>query len=175
MIIIIDGKFMPKDRFKLISAVHLLLIRDGKVLLLHRFNTGYEDGNYSVPAGHLDGNEPVSEAMAREAKEEIGVFIDPTALRVVHVMHRQASPDGHQANERVDFFLTTSQWDDKPSIMEPDKCDELSWRPLDNLPHNTIPYIRAAIEAYRSGKYYSEFGWAPAPYGSRMELTLSRI
>jgi len=33
------------ERFKLVSAVHIFLIRDGKVLLLRRFNTGYEDGN----------------------------------------------------------------------------------------------------------------------------------
>jgi 8-oxo-dGTP diphosphatase len=39
---------MPKDWFKIIPAVHLILIREGHVLLLRRYNTGYEDGNYSV-------------------------------------------------------------------------------------------------------------------------------
>jgi hypothetical protein len=34
------------ERFKLVSAVHLFFIRDGKILLLRRFNTGYEDGKY---------------------------------------------------------------------------------------------------------------------------------
>ena len=45
------------ERFELRSAVHLLLIRGGQVLLLRRQNTGYEDGNYSVIAGHLNGRE----------------------------------------------------------------------------------------------------------------------
>ncbi|MGD8997230.1 MAG: NUDIX hydrolase, partial [Anaerolineae bacterium] len=45
------------ERFKLVSAVHLFLVRDGQVLLLRRSNTGYEDGNYSVVAGHLNGDE----------------------------------------------------------------------------------------------------------------------
>ena len=58
------------ERFKLVVAVHLILIENGKILLLRRYNTGYEDGNYSLVAGHIDGNESVIQAMQREALEE---------------------------------------------------------------------------------------------------------
>lgn len=71
------------ERFKLIGAVHLFLIRNQQVLLLRRFNTGYEDGNYSVPAGHLDGGEQIKTAAIREAKEECGIRIAPEDLEVV--------------------------------------------------------------------------------------------
>ena len=93
-----DRGNMGPNRFKLPVAVHLLLIREGQVLLLRRFNTGYEDGNYSVVAGHLDGGEEVKEAMAREAREEAGIEIAPADLQVVGVMHRLSN------DERVDFF-----------------------------------------------------------------------
>ena len=56
---------MATSRFKLLSTVHLFLIHEDKILLLRRFNTGYEDGNYSVIAGHLDGNEEIKVAMVR--------------------------------------------------------------------------------------------------------------
>ena len=64
------------DKFKLIATVHIFLTKnDTEILLLRRFNTGYEDGNYSVIAGHNDGNEEVKTAAIREAKEEAGIEI----------------------------------------------------------------------------------------------------
>jgi 8-oxo-dGTP pyrophosphatase MutT (NUDIX family) len=59
---------MSKKRFEMPVAVHLFLIEENKILLLRRFNTGYEDGNYSLIAGHLDGNEDVKSAMIREVR-----------------------------------------------------------------------------------------------------------
>lgn len=46
-----------KERYKFICAMYLILIKENKVLLLKCANTGYEDGNYSLVAGHMDGNE----------------------------------------------------------------------------------------------------------------------
>jgi 8-oxo-dGTP pyrophosphatase MutT (NUDIX family) len=63
-------------RAKFPVTVHLLFFRENQILLLRRFNTGFEDGNYSVPAGHLDGNETVRMAAVREAFEEISVHIE---------------------------------------------------------------------------------------------------
>ena len=142
------------DRFMLKSAVHIFLMIDNKILLLRRFNTGYEDGNYSVPAGHLDGNEPVTLAAIREVYEECGVTIRPADLQVVGVMHRKSR------DERIDFFLASTRWAGEIANSEPNKCDELRWCSLDGLPYNTIPYIRSAIQNYLAGTWFSEYGWS---------------
>lgn len=147
---------MPKERFKIIPVSHLILIKDGKILLSRRFNTGYEDGNYSVVAGHLDGNETFTSAMVREAREEAGIELRLEDLDVVHAMHRKTLSE---ANERIEFFLKAKKWQGEPKIMEPDKCDDLKWFAIDDLPANTVPYIRQAIENIRKGIFYSEFGW----------------
>lgn len=148
-----------KERFKLIPAVHLLLVKGNNILLLRRYNTGYEDGNYSVPAGHLDGDETVTNGMIREAVEEVGLKITPKDLKMVHVMHRNAASDTGTQNERVDFFLLARTWNGNPEIIETDKCDELRWVPLTRLPENVIPYVRHGIDCFKKGISFSEFGW----------------
>ena len=139
--------------FKAPVAVHLLLIEDDRILLLRRYSTGYEDGNYGVVAGHLDGEEKIKSAMIREAREEAGIDISACDLEVVGALHIKSD------KEYVSFFLQASIWSGDITNMEPDKCDDLSWFSLESLPENTIPYVRQAIENYRKGIWFGSVGW----------------
>ncbi|ARU63347.1 NUDIX hydrolase [Tumebacillus avium] len=141
------------QRFTLIPAVHIFFVREGQVLLLRRANTGYEDGNYSVVAGHIDGNEEVTSAAIREAREEAGVEILAGDVQVVGVMHRLSN------DERVDFFVAVERWSGEICNMEPDKCDDLRWFAWDDLPDNIIPYVRRALHNYRQGVWFDSVGF----------------
>ncbi|WP_248960466.1 NUDIX hydrolase [Sphaerisporangium perillae] len=138
-------------RFRAIIDVHVLLLRDGELLLARRAGTGYGDGRWHLPSGHLEDGESVTAAAIREAREEIGVTIDPAHLVFAHVMHR--------APERVGLFFTVERWDGEPYNAEPDKCSEIAWWPLDDLPHDTIDYPAAAIQAIAAGRPFALHGW----------------
>jgi len=143
-----------KERFKLIPSVYGLFVKEEKILFLRRYQTGFEDGNYGLPAGHADGKETMREAARREIAEEVGVKIDVNDLNLVLTMHRWCGD-----HERIDLFFKVERWQGEIKNMEPEKCDDLSWFSLEDLSENTIPYIRVAIENYQKGIKYCEFGW----------------
>lgn len=135
------------------ATVHLLFIRDNSVLIARRLNTGYRDGEYSVPAGHLDGGETVLAAGVREAQEEVGLELHPADLEFAGVMHRT------EDDERVDFFVRVRRWQGEPFNNEPEKCDDLRWVDMRLLPDNMVPYVRRAIANHMRGILFDEFGW----------------
>ena len=105
-------------------------------------------------AGHADGNETMREAIARESKEEAGITIDSLKMEHILTMHRWCGD-----HERIGLYFTTDKWEGKITNIEPNKCDDISWFSLDELPENTIPYIKYAIDCYKNVIKYCEFGW----------------
>ena len=91
-----------KERFQNGIVADLLMVKneDGKkkILLSKRKNTGYKDGEYELPGGHLEENEDLYEVMIREAKEELGISLNRQDLKIVHIMH-------HYTGKRMNFIL----------------------------------------------------------------------
>ena len=143
------------ERLKLKIAVYAVLVQGDTVLLTRRFGTGWQDGNYSLPAGHLEAEETLVDAVAREAKEEIGVVLDTDSIQLVHTMHRQ--------HLYIDFFFT-ADWKGEPQNLEVDKCDDIRWFSFDGLPANMVPSVRYGLNAIRTKKPFSEL---PAGYDGK--------
>lgn len=137
-------------RIQLTAAAYLLLVKEDRILLLRRYNTGWNDGNYSVPAGHIESGETFSQAMVREAYEEIGIRIESKDLKVVHVMHRL--PVSY-----IDIFFVAKDFQGDIQNKESEKCDDLRWFPLNETPANMVPSVKSAIDLYVKGETYSEF------------------
>jgi len=146
---------MKDEKFRLRAAVYLILLNEGKILLSRRYNTGWEDGKYSLVAGHLDGGETVAQAVVREAKEEAGIDIEKLDVKIVHTMHRLSE----SGLEYIDFFATTSKWLETPTNLELNKCDDLGWFPLNELPQNLLNHVKQAISMYQTDTAFSHYGW----------------
>lgn len=143
-----------KEYFRSHLAVLVLLEKDGKVLLGKRMNTKFGDGEYSLPGGHIDGNESASSAALRELKEEIGTEVLEKDLHISHIQHWKAP-----GREYVNFFFKAKEWVGEPQILEPDKCGDLAWFPLNKLPEKMSPNIKEGIINCTQNTFYSEFGW----------------
>ena len=122
---------------------------------MRRFNTGWRDGQYSLPAGHLDGEETVTQGVIREIKEESGVTVEPKDVDMVHAMHRVS-----ELNESIDFFFVIKNWQGEPRLAEPDKSDQVLWVLPQHLPENTVGYISYFFKEFAAGRKFSEYGWS---------------
>ncbi|GAA3743057.1 8-oxo-dGTP pyrophosphatase MutT (NUDIX family) [Spinactinospora alkalitolerans] len=145
---------MP-ERYRSIIDVHVILQRDGEILLLERQGTGYCDGMLHLPSGHLDEGEPIPHGAAREAHEEVGVTIDPDDLALAAVVHHRQRAD----LARVGMFLHTETWTGEPFNAEPHKCGKLQWADPRVLPSTTIDYPAEGIRAWLSGTGYASHDW----------------
>lgn len=145
------------------TGVHIVLERAGTVLLMRRKNTGFFDGLYSLPGGHVEEGESLRAAAVREMREETGLDLSQAEWENLGVIHRRSD------SNRIDFFLRPRWWQGEPVINEPDKCDALTWARPSELTAETVGYIRAALFAGRA-PWILEWGWERAGQG-RYELS----
>src|SRR5215831_12563136 len=120
-----------QGRRRVVVDVILLLMRNGRILLRERVNTGYGDGAYEPPTGQLADQETIVETAIRVASAEAGIAIGAENVSLAHVMH-DVSGSG-----RIAFFLTVSGWQGEslPSGgLGPAAC----WFPVGSLPTNML-------------------------------------
>ncbi|MEV0457076.1 NUDIX hydrolase [Catellatospora methionotrophica] len=140
-----------KHREQAIVAVHLILRRDDDVLLGLRINTGWSDGCWHLPAGHLEAGESPLDALVRETAEELGLSLDPAQVELVHTVHCRGEAS------RLQLFFQVRQWSGSPVNAEPDKCADLHWFSLRKLPTPLVGYTEAALARLLDGAPYSEW------------------
>lgn len=143
---------MSGEKHKVKLAAYIIPRRGNEVLLSLRKNTGYRDGYYSLVAGHVEANESTEEGAIREAREESGIELRVDQLKFVYLMHRLSSDPN---DEYIDVFFEVREWQGELTNQEPEKCGGLDWFAVDNLPDNTIPYVKEVLMSYTNGGLYS--------------------
>lgn len=135
-------------------AVHMFFLKDDKLFLIKRFNTGFMDGYWSVPAGRLDEHETITQAALREAREEVGANVAFEDLSKPFFMHHK-----DDRGERMYVFFLCSSWSGELKNLEQDKCDDAKWFGVTNLPDNIVPHIKYALQQMIDKNTFSEYGF----------------
>lgn len=128
-------------RLKVVPAVYVAVLNGKSVLLLRRYQTGYLDGYYDLPSGHVEAGETIKECCIRELKEETSLKTSSQSLRLIHIYQNFASPE----TPYFGYIFRADQWSGEPSIRETNKCDDMAFFPLNKLPAKTIPQVREAL------------------------------
>lgn len=147
--------------FRTIVAVLILLARktangNTEYLLQRRQNTGFADGMWDFSAsGHVEKDEPMTQTVCREAKEEIGIDIRPEDVEFMGLLH--SFGDGEP---RFLGCFRIVNYSGEIKIGEPEKVAELRWFNENELPENMIDSRKIALNRFRNGGlFYQEFGW----------------
>ncbi len=128
------------DRRQATEAVFVAVLNDDKVLLQRRQNTGWMDGWYDLPSGHVEDGESIPRAAVREVVEETGLEVLESDLGLFHVAQSEEGVGAY-----VYFMFRTKSWRGEPRIGDLDKVSEVRFCPLDSLPEKTAPYVRRAL------------------------------
>lgn len=147
------------ERYKNPSAVVLMLVRNNngveEILLQKRKGERWGSGRYGLSAeGHVESNESMISAICRETKEEIDVEVFPEDLEFVCLIHANFGTISY-----YNGYFKSTKWKGIPKINEPEKCSDLMWANIDDLPSNILPDRKLSIENYKNNVKYSEFGW----------------
>jgi mutator protein MutT len=136
------------ERLKIKTAVYIILKKNNQILFLQRYQTGWCDGLYTVPAGHIDTGEKPKASAIRELKEEVGINSDIDSLELVHILYEK--------DKYIDFYFLLNDWKGNPKIGETEKCSKLVWWNLKNHKNEIVPKIFYALDQYQQGNIYSE-------------------
>ena len=144
------------EHARTLSAVFPIILREvggrTEILLHRRQNTGFMDGLWDISAsGHVDEGETATQTVVRECMEEIGITVRAEDVKFAHLSHR-FSPD----RVYYDIYFAVQEYSGTPRIMEPDKCSELAWFDIENLPADIIALRKTDIQNYKNAIPYSE-------------------
>ena len=139
-----------------IPAACVIFRKDDKFLFVLRSQTGFMDGKYTLPAGHVEDNESFKMAAVREAYEETGLVIRPDQLKHVHTQHTH----NHDTPDRIHMFFEADDWIGTPKNMEPTIHGEIRWFKADDLPYGQImDLVAEGLRQIAAGEPYGEYGW----------------
>jgi mutator protein MutT len=123
----------------------IIVDKQGRIFLARRGpRAKNERGLWEFPGGSVEFGETLAQALQREIQEEYGVKISVGKLVDVadHIL-----PQEHQHWVSPTYLCEIISG--KPHIREPEKCTEIAWFYIDQVPNELTQITRLNLENYR--------------------------
>ncbi len=143
---------MNQSLSQVLSTVYLLVEKNEEILLIGRVDGSYVEGYFDLPNEQISIGESPALVASRRLAESIGLKVEPANLRHIHTVYT------FRNEFEIYIFFSVNDWDGMVDISNLSGYDKLVWSNVDDLPPDTLPFIRWAITASRAGKTYSELG-----------------
>ncbi|WP_161881640.1 NUDIX hydrolase [Deinococcus alpinitundrae] len=118
---------------------------DERILLARRSNVSYGNGLWGLPGGHVEDNETLPQAAAREALEEVGVRLDPASLLLLG-MTRYVDNSEADIVRGLDAFYLAVDWQGEAQPVS--ECSEVGWFSPHDLPPDALPWLDTAVSRH---------------------------
>ena len=135
---------------------HLILEKEGKVLLLHRTRTKVTANTWCTPCGGIEPGESPSTAIRRESFEELGIILNMWTHVFTLSYKGKDYFDPSKVYEDINLFFFADEYDGTPFNREPHKHGEMSFFKYDEWPSTTLAVIPFALRALKRGEHYGE-------------------
>jgi 8-oxo-dGTP diphosphatase len=130
-------------------AVYANIENDVEVLLHRRANTGFRDGYYDLPGGHVDPDEMPILAAVRELKEETNLDVSAKDLELFHIRTNELDTPGCPYLYMY-FRVEKGKCRGTHRINEPNKSDDMRFFKQSDLPKPITQPSLVAIESLDS-------------------------
>lgn len=124
---------------------------EGKILIGKR--KGSHAAKYSIPGGGLELGEAFEQGGSRELLEESGLIVPVRALAVIAITNNLRTYE-EEGFHSVSVVLHTREFEGKPEIKEPHKCEEWLWADPRNLPQPHFDASELAVECWLNNSFY---------------------
>jgi ADP-ribose pyrophosphatase YjhB (NUDIX family) len=132
-----------KNEYKTIKAAGGIVMKDGKLLLIHRL------GVWDFPKGKLEANEPASDGAEREVFEECGVKAAVTE-KIISTWHTYTDKE-KKILKKTSWYLMDCLDDSQLKPQKEEDIDQVAWMTPDEAD-------QALAGSYESIKYaFSKF------------------
>lgn len=137
---------------RIISCLALAIREPGELLMIRRKGSG----RWTLPGGRLKPQESWRHCALRETREETGISLDSADADRELVLHWR-----DRGGVRIYYFAQWHKYQGEAGNCEPHLHSEVAWLPLEALPDDILPALKAGIDGVLRGGGVQEAGFGP--------------